>query len=297
MYPKNIRFYLIEKDFFILHTADYINQSLQENPLEPLTAMQSSGFGWAPAFKDSELFCEVVAGKWIINAMMKEKIIPAVAVNELLAEKIDQVEQEQGRKVSRKERLQFKEDITAEILPTALQKTISISAWIDPERGILAVCAASEARADEFTSKLREAIDILPVAPAHGYVHHDLTEWWLDPSTRPGGSELMGDIISLKLLHDNTVKASFKNHDLNATEIKTSIESGMIIEKLKISFSEQMSFVIDETLSLKQIKYCDSLIENGAESDDPRADCILMLDTVCNWCDAIRFENSAMKNI
>ena len=290
MYPKSIRFYLVSPEFFETNTIDTINDALSERPFQAPEPMQLESFGWVPAFHDSELMCESVSGKWFICGQTREKIIPPSAINEIVAERVEEIEQTQGRTPVRKERMEIKDSVIHENLPTALTKTSRVAAWIDPVRGIMAVCASSERKADTFTSLLRESLGSLPVSPAYGYVHHDLTAWWLCPEDRPNNLSFECD-FSLHLPADHTVKSTFKNHDIESEEMKICIDGGMVISKARVDYEELASFTIDQSMTMSRIKYSDALIEKASESEDSRADAILMLDVISSWADSLGFHN------
>lgn len=279
MWFKNIQVYTFSEQF--PHSIEFMEEKLSENTFSPLTALQESSFGWVPCFKDSELLVESVSGKLFISAQIQEKILPASVVNDHLTEKLDQIEMDEGRRPVKKEREQIKEDIRAELLPKAFHKTKQISAWIDTRNGWMVVNTASEKTADEFTSTLREALGTLTIVPmgASAAGADILTNWYLEPQSRPENTELEAD-MELTLLQDPTVKARYKNLDLNAPEIKLSLESGMRICQMAINFEDQCQFVINEKFQVKRIKYQDSLIEKAHDSDDPRGDALLMCDTL-----------------
>ena len=56
-----------------------------------------------PPLGDFIMFC----------ARKDEKLLPASVVNDALAEKVTEIEQQQARKISRKEKAQFKDDVIA----------------------------------------------------------------------------------------------------------------------------------------------------------------------------------------
>jgi recombination associated protein RdgC len=243
--------------------------------------MQEATFGWIPAFSDSELFCESVSGRLFFTAQIQEKILPASVVNDHLTEKLDEIENAEGRRPGRKEREQLKEDIRAALLPKAFHKTKRVSAWIDPRNNWLIVNASSEKTADDFTAQLREALESLSILPfAKSATGAELlTQWYFEPEERPEGCELEAE-LDLSMAQDSTVKAKYKNLDLEAPEIKQSLESGMRIRQMAMAFEEQCQFVINEKLQIKRIKYQDKLIEQAHDSEDPRSDALLMSDTL-----------------
>lgn len=279
MWFKNLQVFSFTEGFQF--TAEQVNERLAEHEFTPISLMQESSFGWVPTFKDSSLFCEQVSGRLFFTAQIQDKILPASVVNDHLIEKLDAIELEDGRRPGRKEREQLKEDIRAQLLPKAFHKTRQVHAWIDPGRGWLVINASSDKSADDFTAHLRDALGSLQVVPfAKSASGSDiLTDWFLDPATRPEDTELESE-LELTMVQDPTVKARFKNLDLAAPEIQQALDSGMRIRQMAMQLTEQCHFVINEKLQLKRLKYQEALLEQANDMDDPRSDALLMSDTV-----------------
>jgi len=279
MWFKNIQVYTFTEDF--THTIEFMEESLSKHPFTPLSQLQETTFGWVPPFKDGQILVESVSGRLFISAQIQDKILPASVVNDYLIEKMDAIEDAEGRRPGKKEREQLKEDIRALLLPKAFHKTKRISAWIDIRNKWLVINASSEKTADDFTAHLREALGSLLVAPmgksASGA--DTLTDWYLEPTTRPENTELEAE-MELTMVQDPSVKAKYKNLDMEAPEIKHSLESGMRIRQLAMSFDDQCQFVINEKFQIKRLKYQDKLIEQANDSDDPRSDALMMSDTL-----------------
>jgi recombination associated protein RdgC len=279
MWFKNIQIYSFTETF--TQSAEQVNELLEKHAFTPISQLQDSTFGWVTPFNDSSLYCESVSGQLYITAQIQEKILPASVINDHLIEKLDEIESAEGRRPGKKEREQLKEDIRAILLPKAFHKTKRISAWIDAKRGWLVINASSEKTADDFTAQLREALGSLSVVPFSNAASGAdiLTSWYLDPSERPDGLTLEAE-LELTMAEDTTVKAKYKNLDLDAPEITQSLESGMRIRQLAMAFEEECQFVINEKFQVKRIKFQDKLIEQANDSEDPRSDAILMNDTL-----------------
>lgn len=277
MYFKNLAIYNI------IDTIDISNieEQLKKHEFTKLGAIQESTFGWVPTFKDSICMAGQVAGMVFIAARVDEKILPASVVNDHLTEKMDEIEKAEGRRPGKKEREQLKEDIRSILLPRAFHKSKRVSAWIDLKNKRLVVNASSENVADDFTANLREAIGSLPIIPFMGSRDGSqiLTDWYKDPTARPNGIELDAD-LKLSMVQDPTVKAAYKNLDIEAGEINLSLESGMRIKQIHASHNESIHFTINEKFQIKAIKYDDKLVEQANDSDDPRSDAILMIDSI-----------------
>ncbi|WP_108125439.1 recombination-associated protein RdgC [Saccharospirillum mangrovi] len=286
MWFKNLRLYRLTDDWTV--NEDRLNEALAQFPFTGLTALQESAFGWVPPFADSQLLCENVGGRLFMAAQIQEKLLPSSVLKEHLDERVIAIEEAEGRRPGRKEKEALKETVRAELLPRAFHKTRRVSLWIDPSRHWLVLNAASEKTADEVTAHLRDAIGSLPIVPLGKLIAGGdlLTAWFQDPSRRPEGTELSAD-LELVMAQDPTVKARYRNLDLDAPEIRHSLDSGMRIKQLGVVLNDQCQAVIDDAFALKRLKYSDSLIETGDDSDDPRTDALLMSDTLTAWLNAL----------
>lgn len=282
MWFKNARVYRFTDTWS--GTEDQLNEKLAQTPFTGLTALQESAFGWVAPFKDSQMLCEKVGDRLFVTAQVQEKILPASVLNEQLAEKIDAVEEAEGRRPGRKEKDALKEQLRAELLPRAFHKTRRTSAWIDLKHQWLVINAASEKTADDVTAHLRESLGSLPVIPVGKSVAGSaiLTEWFQQPERRPEGTELLED-LELVMAEDPTIKARYRNLDLEAPEITHSLDSGMRIRQMGIVLNDNCQAVIDDSFTLKRLKFTDTLIEQSGDSDDPRTDALLMSDALTDW--------------
>lgn len=281
MWFKNARLYRFTSEFLL--TQEKLAAHLGAHPFTEMTALQESTFGWVPPFNDSEWYCDEVAGRLFFTAQLQEKILPSGVLNEELLKRVNAIEATEGRRPGAKERSVLKEEIRAELLPRAFHKTRRISAWIDSKRGWLVVNCASEKQSDHFTAMLREAIGSLPVVPQSKQASHGLlTTWFSEPTLRPEGLEIAED-LRLVMPEDPTVKATYKNLDLEAPEVQHSIDSGMRIVKMGVALAEDGTCTIDKEQTLTRITYADQLIEQTADDPDPRTDTLLMSDTLTKW--------------
>ena len=110
MWFKNIRAYRLN-DSFDLSPSD-LEEKMQVGTFTPCAKSQSLSLGWVPALGDgTEALVHAAAGRLLLCLRREEKILPASVIREQLAEKVETIEQEEGRKVYRKEKLRLKDAI------------------------------------------------------------------------------------------------------------------------------------------------------------------------------------------
>lgn len=286
MWFKNIQIYRFTEDFTI--SEQKMADAFDAHTFSPLGQMQEQSTGWVAPFKDSDMLVETVSGRLFMSLQTQEKILPASVINEHLAEKVESIELDEGRRPTKKERDQLKEDLRAQLLPKAFHKTRRLSAFMDLKKGYLVVNASSDKSADDFTSFLRESIGSLPIAPLGAKISGAdlLTEWFIDATKRPHNTLIEAD-LELVMVQDPTVKARYKNLDLEAPEIQHSLEGGMRIRQMSMTLEDKFQFAINEKCQLKRLKYQDGLIEQAQDSDDPRTDAIMMSHALIEWIETL----------
>jgi len=58
-----------------------------------------------------------------------------------------------------------------------------------------------------------------------------------------------------------------KRHDLSLPEIKNHLDTGKEVLKLAVTWSDRLSFMIDENLVIKRLKFLDLIQEKAAETE------------------------------
>ena len=120
--------------------------------------------GWVPPLGEgTETLVHAAGGRMLIRLKREEKILPSSVVREMLEEKVAVIEEEQARKVYRKERLTLKDEIIQDCLPRAFSRSAAVYAYIDTRSNWIFVDAPSAGRAEELLNLLRECIGSFPV--------------------------------------------------------------------------------------------------------------------------------------
>ena len=269
MWFKNLYLFKFEKDFPL--NAEELHAELEAKPFTPCSATQRESMGWLPPLGKNTTSYTHASNNYILLTMARqERLLPATVVKETLQEKVETIEEAEGRKVSSREKKEMKEDIEHELLPRAFTRTQKLDAWIDPTNGWLILNSSSAPRAEEFTKLLRKTLGSLPVtlpdsetSPAVA-----MTEW-LSSGKLPEPFTL-GFECELKNQGDDKGSATFKQHDLTLDEIQTSLKAGKFASKLAIEWDEKISFVLSEDLQIKKLKFLD-VLEEQLQDNDPQS--------------------------
>jgi len=275
MWFKNLTLFRFTEPFTL--SAAQIEEKLESSRFRPCGSHDESSFGWsAPLGRGNEQLLHSANGFMMLCAKKEEKVLPASVVTELLQEKILDIETEQARKLSKKERNTLKDELIFELLPRAFSFSRHLYAYIDPKGGWLVVDTSSAKKAEELLSSLRRCLGSLPVVPINTVQKPvaTMTEWLINNET-PTGITIEDECELLSPEEEGGI-VRCKKHDLGLPEIKHHLETGKLVIKLALNWEERISFVLDEHLAVKRVRFLDlvqdQVADTQAESEAERFD-------------------------
>lgn len=264
MWFKNLAVYRFSEPFTL--AADVLEQQLMQQPFRPCGGHDEFSFGWtSPLGKVSEALVHTSNGFMMFCAKKEEKVIPSSVINEMLQEKVSEIEEQEARKLPQKERTRIKDELIFELLPRAFSFSRKTYAYIDSQGGWLVVDAASPKKAEDLLTLLRKCLGSLPVTPINGEIKTStvMTHWLLS-NTSPKDI-LIEDECELRSQEEEGGIIRCKRHDLALPEIKNHLDSGKQVIKLAMSWADRLSFILDENLSVKRLKFLDLIQERAAD--------------------------------
>ncbi|MFT5880307.1 MAG: recombination associated protein RdgC [Moritella sp.] len=268
MWFKNLLIFRFTRPFEL--NIEQLETKLADFPFSPCGSQDLSKFGWVkPLGKSGHALTHGIESNILICAKKEDKVLPASVVKDMLQEKVDTIEAEQGRGLKKKEKDALKEDIVQQLLPRAFPRSSQTFAWICPEQDLLVVDASSAKKADDMIALLRKCIGSLPVVPLTLSTPADVTMTdWLNNGAATPGFEL-GDEAELRsaLEHGGIIRC--KEQDLTSEEIKHHLNADKLVTKLALDWKESLSFLLGEDVSVKRLKFSDIVKE---QNDDVAAD-------------------------
>ncbi|MFA6163304.1 MAG: recombination-associated protein RdgC [Methylobacter sp.] len=264
MWFKNLSIFRLTEDFTL--SPEDLEQKLGALSFRPCGNQEESTFGWtSPLGKTSEQLVHAANGFMMICGKKEEKVIPAAVVNEMVQEKILEAEDQQGRKLSKKERTAIKDELIFELLPRAFTFSNKTYAYIDPKGGWLIVDAASSKKAEDLLSLLRKCLGSLPAVPLNTIEKPIATMTaWLINNEAPADITIE-DECELRSPEEEGGIIRCKRHDLSLPEIKNHLDTGKEVIKLAVSWADRLSFIIDENLAIKRLKFLDLIQDQVAD--------------------------------
>lgn len=209
----------------------------------------------------------------LIAARHAKRDLPKAVVDKALAEKIEQIQQEEKRKVYKAEKDRLRDDVTVALLPRAFVKYKTIHAYIVDN--LIVIQSGTYSAAEDFLSALREALGSLQVRPVSSKVQpSSVMTSWLVQQTAGNGFFVLSDCELVDTGEDAGV-VRCKNQDLgDMSERLLGGEEGdaRIVTKLALAWEDKLTFTLAHDLTLKGIKFGDLLEEQaGADGGDDDA--------------------------
>lgn len=275
MWFKNLKIYQFTSEFKL--TDEQLNEQLASALYSPCSKHQISTYGWISPLKkipnsNVSMLVHTSAKCVLISAQEEQKILPSSVINDLLHEKISEIELKEGYKVGKKQKDLIKEELVIDLLPRAFSKYNQIFAYIDRVNKLLIVDAASNNKAEQLTEFLRKTIgslSIVPITPVNP-IEQQLTSW-LKNNDMP--KELaLGENCELKDPAEDGGIVRCSKHNLISDEIIAHIDAGKLVTKLALTWNDKIEFVLHDDLSIKRLKLTDTMIEdmddNSNQGDD-----------------------------
>jgi len=264
MWFKNLAIYRLTEAFTLSPTE--LEEKLEYQRFKPCGGHEEFSYGWtAPLGRSAEQLIHQSNGYMMLCATKEEKVLPSSVINEMTTEKILAKEEQEARKLSKKERTDIKDEIIFELLPRAFSFSKRTFAYIDPVGGWLIVDAASAKKAEDLISFLRKNLGSLPLVPVSTKEKpvSTLTQWLINNDAP--ADVLIEDECELRAPEEAGGIIRCKRQDLTAPEIKNHLDTGKQVIKLAISWSDRLSFIVDENLSIKRLKFLDLIQDQVAD--------------------------------
>lgn len=256
MWFRNLQLYRLDQPLTL--AAETLEERLQGEAFRDCRSMEMASTGWAPPLgRHGQLLVHAVSGYLMICQRRAEKIIPAGVVKQLLDDKVAALEAAESRDIYRRERLRLKDEIITDLLPRALTRITDRYAYIDTHSQLLVVDSASPGKAEELLASLRTTLGRLPATPLQTrQAPRDFMTRWLNGERLPEGFGLGGE-CELRHPDPEGGVVNCKHQDLSAGEIRQHVKNGKFACRLGLHWRERLSFVLNDDLSIKRLRFED----------------------------------------
>lgn len=266
MWFKNVCLYTLEQEFPF--DAEGLDQRLRRDGFEPCGRLDLESGGWSPPLGDGYSQLVHAAGGCLMMTLKEEgKLMPASVVRESLQERVQVIEEQEARKVRKKEKDRLKDEIVLDLLPRAFTRSKRTFGYLDTRNGWLLVDAATWKKAEEFSERLRDVLGTLPLAPPEPDTAPQavMTRWLTRDATPPDFS--LGDecVLIDPELEGGEVRC--KRLDLSSSEVKSHIKAGKRVSRLALTWQDRVGFVLDADMSIKRLRFLDAVQDERAETE------------------------------
>ena len=258
-------------------TLDFsqLDSLLPDMVLKPVGALDMSSRGFVPPFGRGDDVLAHRSGESLwLTVGGEDKILPGSVVNDLLAKKLAEIEEKEGRKPGGRTRKRLKEDLLHELLPRAFVKPSRTDALLDLEHGFVAVDTSSRKNAETVVSEIRHAMGSFPALPLNAEVApRSILTGWIAGEALPEGLAL-GEECELKDAMDGGAVVKCQNQDLQGDEIAKHLEAGKQVTRLALTLDDHLSFVLGEDLVIRKLKFLEGAVDQleNTEREDLRAE-------------------------
>ena len=158
MWFRNLQLYRLGQTFNL--SPESLNEKLHGQAFRGCGRMDMSTSGWVPPLgRHSELLVHAADACIMLCLRKGEKIMPAGVINQLLEDRVAEIESAEGREVYRRERRRLKDEVIIDLLPRALTRHTDQYAYIDTRNGLVVVDTPPARNALEFLEAPRRLTD------------------------------------------------------------------------------------------------------------------------------------------
>ena len=161
MWFKHLQLYQFVEDFDF--NLEIMEEQLRAFSFKPCASILPMSVGWQAPIGDNDAspLIHSANGVHLLSLRIEEKILPSTVIRDQLQEKVTELQTEQNRKLSSKEKATLKDDIYSSLLPRAFSKNSTILAMFLPKEQQLIIDCSSRNKAEEFISFLRKLVACL----------------------------------------------------------------------------------------------------------------------------------------
>lgn len=196
----------------------------------------------------------------------QEKLLPAAILNAAVAQRMRE-EQAAGRHVGPRARKRLKAELLDQMLPRAFVRPSRLDGYVDTLNGWLVLDTASPKVAEVALTQLRHALGSFPALPLAPDMPPRLfmTEWLAQDSLPPDLE--FGDECELRDPAGGAI-AKCSRQQMENREVKEHLRSGKQVFRLGLVYRDRLSFVLDESLVIRKLRFLDLVMERMEDCED-----------------------------
>ncbi|AVJ30191.1 recombination-associated protein RdgC [Achromobacter spanius] len=278
MWFKNLKIYRLSAP--LSDYAEKLQAGLKRHAFQSSTNLEMQSIGWIAPREGGEL-AHPVAGRFLLSMRAEKKLLPPSVIAQVARVRAEEIEEQQGYKLGRKQMKEIKERVADELLPRAFSVYRDTRVWIDPVNRWLVIDTASSSKADEVVGLLAKTVDPMPLenlyvveSPAAAMTG------WLAEDEAPNNFTIDQD-TELRSSGTSGAAVRYLKHSIDAEDARRHIQSGKQCTRLAMTWADRISFVLTEGLDIRRVSPLDVLKEGAdySQNEDEKFDSDMVLMT------------------
>lgn len=228
---------------------DHIFKQAMSHAFQPLAEHQQKGAGWEVPKMDINQEYLISAPERNIHLLcyrMDERKIPTSAVNEQLRRQVQKIEREEKRPVSKIEKLTFKDEIIARLIPHTLPTPNRIFVVLDLDKKTILVGTSSENAASAVRSAMIDQLlpsyeveespvypRLLPPVFCRSGARDHMTRWvTCDNEEMPRNITLNDSVV---LQREQSKNIAITGQPMDSEHVRDPIKDGYLVYSLPVT--------------------------------------------------------------
>jgi recombination associated protein RdgC len=278
MFFKNLQIYRLPAPW--AYTPEQLEAALAPLCFVPASSNELLRQGFVSP-RGNGMLVHTVNRQMLIVFSTEKKLLPSSVISAATRAKAIELEEAQGFAPGKKAMKDLRERTVDELLPRAFPVRTNVACWIDPVNGWLVVDSAAPGKADDVVKFLLKAVDRMPLESLRVQrTPGAVMTAWLQEDMAPFGFTVDQD-TELRATGESKASVRYTKHTLEVNDIAHHIKTGKQCTRLAMTWSDKISFVLTQNLTLKSIKVLDVLRNNeqAPRDNDERFDGDMMLMT------------------
>ncbi len=268
MWFKNLQIYRLPAKWDM--SAERLEEQLAKKLFHPCGSQDTESRGWLSPL-NNDVLVHAVGDQWLVSLGFEHRLLPSAVVKQEADERAEELAEQQGYKLGRKQMKELRDQVTQELLPRAFTRRRRMFAWIDPVNGWLVIDAASQSKAEDMLEQLRHTLDSFPLT----LLRTELSPMsamadWLAGGEAPAGFTIDQD-CSLRSISKDRKEVIYRR-GLHDEQIREHLETGCLPTRLALTFDDRVSFVLTEKFEIKRLDFLDVVRDQiDGEKEDAEA--------------------------
>lgn len=247
-------------------------EKLSPLAFNPCLPSLPSSAGWiSPIDEEQSSLVHLVNDCIMLCMQIEEKVLPTAVIRQELEKKTKEIEQNEGRKIYKSEKLRLKDELTTQLLIRAFTKINRVHAYIDIKNNWLVLGTTHAKKTEQFISLFKKSIS----ENVNGFKFSKLSSLftnWIKTEEYPTHFVVEKNaVLQDPQLQKRIIRCREQN--LFSSGIQSLIKEGCEVTQLALSWNDRVQFVLTDNFLVSNIQFLENVF---AESDYSEADTKLL---------------------